>query len=64
WPRPSRRRGSRDRSGPKLTLWADLAQKRAVDKDFTIWPEGQPEAFAAVQAAPVNGRGVGPSLVN
>jgi multiple sugar transport system substrate-binding protein len=35
-----------------LTLWADLAKEGAVDKDFTNWNQGQPEAaFAAGKAA-------------
>ena len=35
-----------------LTLWADLAKEGAVDRDFTNWNQGQPEAaFAADKAA-------------
>ena len=35
-----------------LTLWADLAKEGAVDKDFTTWNQGPPEAaFAADKAA-------------
>jgi multiple sugar transport system substrate-binding protein len=35
-----------------LTLWANLAKEGAVDKDFTNWTQGQPEAaFAADKAA-------------
>jgi multiple sugar transport system substrate-binding protein len=35
-----------------LTLWTDLAKEGAVDKDFTNWNQGQPEAaFAANKAA-------------
>jgi multiple sugar transport system substrate-binding protein len=35
-----------------LTLWADLAKEGAIDKDFTTWNQGQPEAaFAADKAA-------------
>ena len=35
-----------------LTMWADLAKEGAVDKDFTNWNQGQPEAaFAAGKAA-------------
>lgn len=35
-----------------LTLWTDLTKEGAIDKDFTNWNQGQPEAaFAAGKAA-------------
>jgi multiple sugar transport system substrate-binding protein len=35
-----------------LALWADLAKEGAIDKDFTTWNQGPPEAaFAAGKAA-------------
>ena len=35
-----------------LTLWADLAKEGAINKDFTTWNQGPPEAaFAAGKAA-------------
>ena len=47
-----------------LTLWTDLTKEGAIDKDFTNWNQGQPEAeFAAGKAAMmINGPWFFPTL--